>query len=71
MTSESDTRHLDKCDLPDAKLFLYSAIGTKVFSSCENFGELLEKLQQDHKLMFHSTKFPFSNNSWLVLTRAN
>ena len=46
-------RHLDKCDLPDAKLFLYSAIGTKVFSSCENFGELLEKLQQDHIDVFN------------------
>ena len=48
-------RHLEKCDLSDAKLFLYSAIGTKVFSGCDNFGELLEKLQQDHIDVFNIT----------------
>ena len=46
-------RHLDKCDLPEAKLFLYSTIGTKVFSGCDNFGELLEKLQHDHVDVFN------------------
>ena len=46
-------RHLEKCDLSEAKLFLYSAIGTKDFSGCDNFGELLEKLQQDHIDVFN------------------
>ena len=46
-------RHLEKCDLSEAKLFLYSAIGTKVFSECDNFGELLEELQQDHVDVFN------------------
>ena len=46
-------RHLDKCDLSEAKLFLYSTIGTKVFSGCDNFGELLEKLQHDHVDVFN------------------
>ena len=42
-------RHLKKCDLSEAKLFLCSVIGTEAFSGCENFVELLEKLQQqDH-----------------------
>ena len=31
-------RHLEKCDLSEAKLFLYSAIGTKAFSRCDNWG---------------------------------
>ena len=48
-------RHLDKCDLSEAKLFLFSAIGTKVFSGCDDFGELLEKLQQDHIDVFNIT----------------
>ena len=46
-------RHLEKRDLSEAKLFLYSAIGTKDFSGCDNFGELLEKLQQDHIDVFN------------------
>ena len=48
-------RHLEKCDLSEAKLFLYSAIGTEVFSGCDNFGELLEKLQRDHIDVFNIT----------------
>ena len=46
-------RHLDKCDLSEAKLFLYSVIGTKAFNRCENFGEVLELLQQDHVDVFN------------------
>ena len=46
-------RHLDMCDLSEAKLFLHSAIGTNAFSECENFGELLEKLHQDHIDVFN------------------
>ena len=46
-------RHLEKCDLSEAKLFLYSVIGTKVFKRCENFGEILELLQQDHIDVFN------------------
>ena len=46
-------RHLEKRDLSEAKLFLYSAIGTKDFSGCDNFGELLEKLQQDQIDVFN------------------
>ena len=46
-------RHLEKCDLYEAKLFLFSTIGTKVFSGCKNFGELLEKLQLDHIDVFN------------------
>ena len=40
-------RHLEKCDLSEAKLFLYSVLGTKAFGGCDDFEELLEKLQQD------------------------
>ena len=40
-------RLLEKCDLSEAKLFLYSVIRTKAFSGCDDFEELLEKLQQD------------------------
>ena len=46
-------RHLEKCDLSEAKLFLYSTIGTKTYSECDNFGELLEQLQQDHIDVFN------------------
>ena len=46
-------RHLEKCDLSEAKLFLYSAIGTKAFSRCDNFGEILEQLQQDYIDVFN------------------
>ena len=40
--------HLEKCDLSEAKLFLFSTIGTTAFSDCENFENLLQQLQQDH-----------------------
>ena len=43
----------NKCDLSEAKLFLYSTIGTKYFSGCDNFGELLKKLQQGHLDVFN------------------
>ena len=59
-------RHLEKCDLSEAKLFLYSAIGTKDFSGCDNFDKLMKSCSYKTTLM--SSTFPFSNNSWLVLT---
>ena len=46
-------RHLENCSLSDAKLFLYSAVGTKDFSECDDFGKLLEKLQEDHIDVFN------------------
>ena len=46
-------RHLEKCNLSEAKLFLYSAIGTKAFSGCDNFEKLLQQLQQDHIDVFN------------------
>ena len=48
-------RHLEKCDcdLREAKLFLFSTIGTEVFGGCDNFGEVLEKLQHDHIDVFN------------------
>ena len=46
-------RHLENCSLSDAKLFLYSAVGTKNFSGCDDFGNLLEKLQENHIDVFN------------------
>ena len=42
-----------KCDLSDAKLFLDGVTGTKDFSSCGNFCELMELLQRDHIDIFN------------------
>ena len=46
-------RHLQKCDLSEAKLFLYSTVGTTAFSDCENFENLLQQMQQDHIDVFN------------------
>ena len=46
-------RHLEKCDLSEAKSFLYSVIGNETFNRCENFGEILNQLQQDHIDVFN------------------
>ena len=46
-------RHLEKCDLSEAKLFLRSVIDAKAFHGCENFGEILDQLLQDHVDVFN------------------
>ena len=46
-------RHLDKCNLSEAKLFLYSAVGTEAFSECETFEKLLQQLQRAHIDVFN------------------
>ena len=46
-------RHLEKCSLSEAKLFLCSTIGSTAFSDCENFETLLQQLQQNHIDVFN------------------
>ena len=46
-------RHLDKCDLSEAKLFLRSVVDAKAFHGCESFEEILDQLQQDHVDVFN------------------
>ena len=46
-------RHLDKCDLSEALLFLDSVIGSDVFNECDNFGKLMRQLQRDHIDVFN------------------
>ena len=45
--------HLEKCNLSNAKMFLQIVIGTEVFKRCENFGEILQLLLQDHIDVFN------------------
>ena len=44
---------LNKCDLSDALFFLDSVIGSENFIECDNFGELMRQLQQDHIDVFN------------------
>lgn len=44
------------CDLPDARQFLNGVTGTREFSSCDNFDQLMEELQQDHVDVFNISK---------------
>ena len=46
-------RHLDKCDLSEALLFLDSVIGSDVFIGCDNFGKLMRQLRRDHIDVFN------------------
>ena len=46
-------RHLDKCDLSEALLFLGPVIGSDVFIGCDNFGKLMRQLQRDHIDVFN------------------
>lgn len=45
---------LHKCNLSDAQLYLNGVSGTNDFSSCNSFGKIMEKLQQDHIAIFNT-----------------
>ena len=46
--------HLDKSgNLPNAKLFLFSVLGTEAFDRCKNFGEILKLLLQKYVGVFN------------------
>ena len=46
-------RHLSKCDLSDALIYLSSVIGSEEFIGCDNFGKLIRQLQQHHIDVFN------------------
>ena len=46
-------RHLSRCDLSDALIYLSSVIGSEEFIGCDNFGKIIRQLQQHHIDVFN------------------